>query len=1087
MQRIYSPLLLVALIVLPTFCYSQPEAENWYFGMRGGISFATGKPLRLSDGGAFTGSAEAAAVVSERNTGQLLFYAGGNCEADLTGDSALFVYSFMHRQILQLKGHGTASQGVVIIPDPGDSLSYYIFSNGPTSGACGRNKQPFTMYTGLFATRLTLGKRYVSGTDDRDFRLNRYVNAKLVDSTDEPVAATLACDGRGYWVIVRNYKGFYAIAIRESGIDTNIVFTAHDMSGLNSVGFGPVVGSIEISPDARLIASLAYEQNSWLFKFDNATGKLSQPIGGFPNGYSASFSPNSKLLYYLEGFTLEGYTYLYQYDVGVYDGARIVRLGSIIPIRDTTSHALQIALDKKLYMLSYGATMLCIPNPNTKGTGATVQRTTVSFGDIKDFVRSVQVFPNFTDNIFADGGADIAARCALPQVGLLPDTLCEGSCKQYVANKRFNPTSYSWTFEGGSPAVFEGELPPPVCYAKAGSYKVQLIACNANGCDTAVTSVVVHPKPRITTPKAITLCPGSQTTLRANGATRYEWRELGKSAVLSTVDSLIIQPTASINYTVRAMTDYGCEALDTIAVQIGNIKAVARDTAVCKGDKVMLHASGGSDYVWREEGGSWSANTADAEVSPSVDTRYTVVVSSGNCRDSVTIQVKVLEKPIVQTGDTTVCSGNLVQLAVDNVQSAVSYQWRDVNGVVVDSGVRVQVTATRTTSYIVRATNGAGCTAEDTAFVTVNNAIVIDAGKDQSICAGEAAELSIVNVQKSIVYEWQEESGKLIGSGEKIGVSPLQNTRYVVHGSANGCEGWDTVAVTVNALPQVQVEDQSICEGQNAELSIMNYEVSLQYEWKEEGGKVIGSGQRVSVSPTATTRYIVEANNTNSCIARDTVTVSVEPKTRIVLSVSDSVGAETKGDMEIIIYAQANRDVEVQNLRYSLHATGEVFGVEGAKYINGEVVIAQQQKVKLSTSKAEIARIKGVALVSQRRDGMIRITDMSTELDTSCTELSSTVGKLHTEPVCANNLRGVVVGKEVLLLSPNPSTGKVDLQSEYAMEELRVYNSLGEEVQVTAEGTESHRRSIDLSASGIYFVRVKMFGSWLTRSVVVQH
>src|SRR5690606_15709173 len=46
------------------------------------------------------------------------------------------------------------------------------------------------------------------------------------------------------------------------------------------------------------------------------------------------------------------------------------------------------------------------------------------------------------------------------------------------------PTSWSWTFPGGSPATSTAQNPTGICYATAGSYDVKLVATNASGSDS---------------------------------------------------------------------------------------------------------------------------------------------------------------------------------------------------------------------------------------------------------------------------------------------------------------------------------------------------------------------------------------------------------------------------------------------------------------------------------------------------------------------------------------------------------------------------------------------------------------------------
>lgn len=61
----------------------------------------------------------------------------------------------------------------------------------------------------------------------------------------------------------------------------------------------------------------------------------------------------------------------------------------------------------------------------------------------------------------------------------------------FIDNSFNNPTSWSWSFEGGSPATSTEES-PYVTYSNAGTYQITLVANNANGSDTIVQEIIVN-------------------------------------------------------------------------------------------------------------------------------------------------------------------------------------------------------------------------------------------------------------------------------------------------------------------------------------------------------------------------------------------------------------------------------------------------------------------------------------------------------------------------------------------------------------------------------------------------------------------
>lgn len=65
-----------------------------------------------------------------------------------------------------------------------------------------------------------------------------------------------------------------------------------------------------------------------------------------------------------------------------------------------------------------------------------------------------------------------------------PTTVTEGNTVTFTDNSYCNPTSWSWTFEGGVPNTASGPGPHVITYPNAGTYDVTLVAGNAYGSDT---------------------------------------------------------------------------------------------------------------------------------------------------------------------------------------------------------------------------------------------------------------------------------------------------------------------------------------------------------------------------------------------------------------------------------------------------------------------------------------------------------------------------------------------------------------------------------------------------------------------------
>jgi PKD repeat protein len=69
-----------------------------------------------------------------------------------------------------------------------------------------------------------------------------------------------------------------------------------------------------------------------------------------------------------------------------------------------------------------------------------------------------------------------------------PTTLCSGGSVTFINQSLAAPISWEWSFPGGTPASYSGQIPPPVVYSTAGVYDVTLTVFDGISTDTEVKS-----------------------------------------------------------------------------------------------------------------------------------------------------------------------------------------------------------------------------------------------------------------------------------------------------------------------------------------------------------------------------------------------------------------------------------------------------------------------------------------------------------------------------------------------------------------------------------------------------------------------
>lgn len=287
-------LLSIALLLFGIGAFAQQENDKWNFGQNqwdfNGVNFTS------SQFGYY--NKYATASISDKTTGQLLFYSSGLSVSDrngnlmsngneLVGPNAAFYDS------AAICGGNMTSQGVVILPKPNSPNQYYIFTTVST-------RFEDCSYAGNI--NYNFGVRYA--IVDMSSGLGTVTSKNNIIQTEASKGLTpvLASDGTSYWIIVTNAGSFNAYKVDGSGISSSpIVSTVATSSNFYAKN------AIKVSPNSE---KLLY--GYMLYDFNNATGLISNPIditaSAPPFTYyedqsvhlsSTEFSEDSNIIYFV--------------------------------------------------------------------------------------------------------------------------------------------------------------------------------------------------------------------------------------------------------------------------------------------------------------------------------------------------------------------------------------------------------------------------------------------------------------------------------------------------------------------------------------------------------------------------------------------------------------------------------------------------------------------------------------------------------------------------------------------------------------------------------------------------------------------
>ncbi|CAN5819455.1 hypothetical protein BH11BAC3_BH11BAC3_15300 [soil metagenome] len=162
---------------------------------------------------------------------------------------------------------------------------------------------------------------------------------------------------------------------------------------------------------------------------------------------------------------------------------------------------------------------------------------------------------------------------------------------------------------------------------------------------------------------------------------------------------------------------------------------------------------------------------------------------------------------------------------------------------------------------------------------------VIQASGPTTFCQGGSVTLTVNPTSGVTGYQWLK-NGNIVGTGSSVsanstGSYSVKLSRLPLKDTTIG-----TQVVTVNPLPVITVNSQSICTGQTA---VLNASGANTYSWSPSTGLNTTSGPAVNASPPSTTVYTVTGKSLSTGCANTataTVTVNAYPAANFTFSPS---------------------------------------------------------------------------------------------------------------------------------------------------------------------------------------------------------
>lgn len=657
-------------------------------------------------------------------------------------------------------------------------------------------------------------------------------------------------------------------------------------------------------------------------------------------------------------------------------------------------------------------------------------------------------------------------------------TISAGGSITFTDQSIYNPSSWNWTFTGGSTTAYNGQNPPAISYATPGNYTVSLQVTNANGTD-------IETKTNYITVLAATNCDtisntrsGDNVYIRSfssgngylgghNGYQITRWADkftntYPAGTYLHYIDYYFVEgmtnsSTAYITATIWDATGAGGTPGAVIKSQQVLLQEIednqtttgfyptrvifANPVALPAGDffvgYTLTHAAGDtvclastqdliSDAV--RPNTVYAYNTLGSGLWENFTTYITTELAFHVYLYATTLPVTASSAPAAST----ICEGEYVNLTSTGSTNETAVEWY-FNGATINNSTQANPSVLFNTAgsywqYLV-AYNTCGYYNIDSTQITVNPSPVVSVSATQdTICPSGSTQLT---ASGGSTYLWSPPTGLSNAGISNPIATPSTTTTYTVQGAIGSCSDAVSITIVVDQPPTANFNYSPatvICEGSSVVFDGSISNNALTYNWTFSNGNPSGSSQLFPAvifnSGSNDVKLVVE----NSCNSKDSITYT--------LVVLDSPHPYLGNDTSIC--TNTNLILDAGN-GYSSYVWTGGSSATNLLTVNSSVVGSQQYTVWV--------------------------------VDGNGCEGGDTI------QVTYENCAGITpFSSTEVFIHPNPSSDFIIIENSTGIRSITIYNSAGQMIQSGMEelpdGMNVARVRINSLAAGIYSVVV---------------
>ena len=487
--------------------------------------------------------------------------------------------------------------------------------------------------------------------------------------------------------------------------------------------------------------------------------------------------------------------------------------------------------------------------------------------------------------------------------------------------------AYSWSPAAGvvPPNSANPVITPPAVPPGSGVYTYVVTGSYAH-CPDYVHSFTI----RVDTPATAnvvkdTICLGMTDiidfTVPGGASYHYLWSSAPVAGISFSNDTLpnpVITPTTTGAYVLTVNVQplaAACAITDEVDLLVlpNTISIHPTDTSVCAGQVVQVFGAGDPNfsYQWVPTAGIAVSNILNALIAPDTSATYLVVASFHRCPDIyATLHLDLEPNPTVYLGgNRLICQFDTLHINASVFPpwyGAYSYSWAPPTNLDNTTGSTVVYSGNTTSNVVLTVSTPAGCTAKDSALVTVLPGNFITDLPSQSFCPHQTATLVPVSTIAGVTYHWYPSLYLNDSLSSSPVISPISTTVYtIVATTINGCT--DTASFTANVFPDAVINlGDSVTLFPGESYHIVPTTNCSSFSWfPPEGLSSIAVPDPVA-TPDVSTQYVVTATTENGCVVKDSISIYVSAESILGMPNAFTPGTGDNKEYRIFLRGAAN-------------------------------------------------------------------------------------------------------------------------------------------------------------------------------------